>query len=171
MWVFTTERTASVAVATVRIRDRVKSRRCRAWRRRSRRGGEYGGLIPTCCLSSCAPHQRKSYASGLHNTPTAPCIPVPSPRRKFSPASHSCRRASVVMPWRSERRRADVPAGFHRHHRVDRHQPLASPLIRTKRQSIGLKYLVTGHAGFIGFHTARSLLRQGEAVVGFGVRS
>ena len=30
-----------------------------------------------------------------------------------------------------------------------------------------MKYLVTGHAGFIGFHTARSLLRQGESVVGF----
>jgi UDP-glucuronate 4-epimerase len=30
-----------------------------------------------------------------------------------------------------------------------------------------MKFLVTGHAGFIGFHTARNLLRQGESVVGF----
>ncbi|MCK8516989.1 NAD-dependent epimerase [Methylonatrum kenyense] len=32
-----------------------------------------------------------------------------------------------------------------------------------------MKILVTGHAGFIGFHTARRLLRDGHAVVGFDV--
>lgn len=30
-----------------------------------------------------------------------------------------------------------------------------------------LKILVTGHAGFIGFHTAKRLLERGDAVVGF----
>lgn len=34
-----------------------------------------------------------------------------------------------------------------------------------------MKYLVTGHAGFIGFHTAHRLLQRGDAVVGFDVVS
>ncbi len=34
---------------------------------------------------------------------------------------------------------------------------------------MSLKHLVTGHAGFIGFHTARRLLERGDAVVGFDV--
>ena len=32
-----------------------------------------------------------------------------------------------------------------------------------------MKILVTGHAGFIGFHTAQQLLRRGDAVVGLDV--
>lgn len=32
-----------------------------------------------------------------------------------------------------------------------------------------MKILVTGHAGFIGFHTASELLRRGDSVVGFDV--
>jgi UDP-glucuronate 4-epimerase len=32
-----------------------------------------------------------------------------------------------------------------------------------------MKYLVTGHAGFIGFHTTRRLLKAGHEVVGFDV--
>lgn len=36
-------------------------------------------------------------------------------------------------------------------------------------QGFALKFLVTGHAGFIGFHTARRLLRDGHSVVGFDV--
>src|SRR5689334_6407329 len=30
-----------------------------------------------------------------------------------------------------------------------------------------MKVLVTGNAGFIGFHTAKHLLRRGDSVVGF----
>lgn len=32
-----------------------------------------------------------------------------------------------------------------------------------------MKVLVTGHAGFIGFHTAKALLERGDDVVGFDV--
>ena len=32
-----------------------------------------------------------------------------------------------------------------------------------------MKILVTGNAGFIGFHVARRLLERGDAVVGFDV--
>jgi len=32
-----------------------------------------------------------------------------------------------------------------------------------------LRVLVTGHAGFIGFHTAKRLLERGDAVVGVDV--
>src|SRR5688500_1015260 len=32
-----------------------------------------------------------------------------------------------------------------------------------------MKVLVTGHAGFIGFHTAKRLLERGDAVVGLDV--
>ncbi|SEK50345.1 NAD-dependent epimerase/dehydratase family protein [Halomonas daqiaonensis] len=32
-----------------------------------------------------------------------------------------------------------------------------------------MKILVTGNAGFIGFHTARRLLERGDSVVGFDV--
>jgi UDP-glucuronate 4-epimerase len=32
-----------------------------------------------------------------------------------------------------------------------------------------MKVLVTGHAGFIGFHTAQALMRRGDEVVGFDV--
>ncbi len=32
-----------------------------------------------------------------------------------------------------------------------------------------MKVLVTGHAGFIGFHTAKALLERGDQVVGFDV--
>ncbi|MBY8965027.1 NAD-dependent epimerase [Algiphilus sp. NNCM1] len=34
-----------------------------------------------------------------------------------------------------------------------------------------MKHLVTGHAGFIGFHTAKKLLQRGDSVVGFDVVS
>jgi UDP-glucuronate 4-epimerase len=30
-----------------------------------------------------------------------------------------------------------------------------------------VKILVTGHAGFIGYHTAKALLERGDQVVGF----
>ena len=32
-----------------------------------------------------------------------------------------------------------------------------------------MKVLVTGNAGFIGFHTAKRLLERGDEVVGFDV--
>ena len=32
-----------------------------------------------------------------------------------------------------------------------------------------MKILVTGHAGFIGYHTARKLLARGDDVVGFDI--
>jgi UDP-glucuronate 4-epimerase len=32
-----------------------------------------------------------------------------------------------------------------------------------------VKVLVTGNAGFIGFHTAKRLLERGDSVVGFDV--
>ncbi|MGA9763628.1 MAG: NAD-dependent epimerase/dehydratase family protein, partial [Rhodomicrobium sp.] len=32
-----------------------------------------------------------------------------------------------------------------------------------------MKVLVTGTAGFIGFHVAKSLLQRGDSVVGFDV--
>ena len=36
-------------------------------------------------------------------------------------------------------------------------------------KEIKLKILVTGHAGFIGFHLAKRLLERGDDVVGFDV--
>ena len=43
----------------------------------------------------------------------------------------------------------------------------ASELIQSNE--VKLKFLVTGHAGFIGFHVAKRLIQRGDQVVGFDV--
>ena len=49
------------------------------------------------------------------------------------------------------------------------HSQDAPPVAREKRRWALMATLVTGVAGFIGFHTAKRLLERGDSVIGFDV--